>query len=448
MKTLFGTDGVRGRANEDLTPELAVALGRAAAAVLGDDEWLVGWDTRVSSTMLAGAFSAGVASAGSGAAPLGVLPTAGVAYVCREHSRPGAMVTASHNPYQDNGIKIFGRSGEKLPEQVERKIEEATFEALQGLAPRAPATQVGNVQWTADPQVRRAYRDWLVARAGAVDGSGLRIGVDCANGASYALAPEVVAATGADVFPMGDRPDGRNINDGCGSTDLSMLADAITANHLDLGLALDGDADRLVAVDAHGNVVDGDEILAVLARRRSRLGTLPGGGVVVTEWSNLGLLHGLRDAGISVEVCPVGDKAVAAAMQRTGYVLGGEQSGHLIIGDLLPVGDGISTAIELVAAVVDAAVPLAELATRSMRKLPQVSRKVIVPPPSAAVVQTLERHEQVAAIRCDLGDGGRLVLRASGTEAGVIRVMAEAAEVAEVKKVLDRVAEIVATLPG
>jgi phosphoglucosamine mutase len=448
MKTLFGTDGVRGRANEDLTPELAVALGRAAAAVLGDDDWLVGWDTRVSSTMLAGAFSSGVASAGRGAAQLGVLPTAGVAYVCREHGRPGAMVTASHNPYHDNGIKIFTRSGEKLPDEVERKIEEATFEALQGLAPRVPATQVGNVQWRADPQVSRAYRDWLVARAGAVDGSGLRIGVDCANGASYALAPDVVAATGATVFPVGDQPDGRNINDGCGSTDLTMLAGAVVANNLDLGLALDGDADRLVAVDAHGQVVDGDEILAVLAHRRSRLGTLTGGGVVVTEWSNLGLLHGLRDAGISVEVSPVGDRAVAAAMRRTGYVLGGEQSGHLIIGDLLPVGDGLSTAIELVAAVVDAAAPLGELATRSLRKLPQVSLKVTVPPPSATVVQELERDERVVAIRRDLGDGGRLVLRASGTEAGVIRVLIEAAEDAEVDKILDRVVEIVAPLHG
>ncbi len=436
MRMRFGTDGLRGRANHDLTPEVALRLGRAAATVLPGDQWIIGWDTRNSSPMLAAAFAAGVASAGKRITQLGGVPTAAVSYLCRAHRLPGAMVTASHNPYPDNGIKTFGPEGEKTGPEVERAIEEL----LNGTWAFTPPPACGDIIFVAPQALRDEYRTWLTERAAAIPGNRLRIAVDCAHGASYDTAPGVLAATGARVTAIGNQPDGLNINEGYGSTSLDRLKETVALERLDFGLAFDGDADRLLAIDEHGETVDGDQIIAILAHRMTRLGTLRGGGVVVTEWSNLGMLRSLRAAGMAVETCEVGDKAVAETMRKTGYVLGGEQSGHVILSGLLPVGDGISTAVELVGAIVAAGLPLSELAAAAMHKMPQMTTKVAVTSPPRVVVAALEAEHR--AINDELGERGRLVLRASGTEP-VVRVMVEAENLDEVRAVVDRAVALV-----
>jgi phosphoglucosamine mutase len=436
MPLKFETDGVRGLANAELTAEFALLLGRASANVLGANEWLIGWDTRISSEMLVGAFCAGVASAGKNITALGETPTAAVALSCRSHSFPGAMVTASHNPYTDNGIKIFGPTGTKLHKDVEGDIEHH----ISGGRPSASEYEIGRIRWTAPPELRDEHAQWLLDRAKSMDANKLRIALDCAHGAAYKVAPEAIAATGAEVLPIAVNPDGSNINHECGSTHPETLKKEVTSRGLDFGLALDGDADRLLAVDANGIEVDGDEIIAILARHRQKHGMLPGHGVVVTEWSNLGLIRSMRNAGIKVSVCKVGDKAVAEAMERTGFVLGGEQSGHIIMNDLLPVGDGISTAFELIAAVTDAGLPLSDLAARSMTKLPQQTKNVSLTASPVLVIERLKDEQY--AINESLGERGRLVLRPSGTEASVLRIMAEADDRTGVTQVIDRVLEL------
>jgi phosphoglucosamine mutase len=415
----FGTDGMRGKANTELTAELAVMLGRTAARKLGESDWLIGWDTRISSEMLAAAFCAGIASAGQTIHSLGEIPTAAIAYSSRRRGMPGAMITASHNPYEDNGIKIFGADGVKLRKDIETDIQE---EMAAGGAV-VPGGATGRIRWTSSPDLRREYPDWLVDRARGIDASALNIAVDCANGAAYRVGPATLSATGATVRRLACRPDGVNINHECGSTNLGKLRKAVLGHGLDFGLAFDGDADRVLAVDSQGDLVDGDEIIAILAHHRAKSGQLANNGVVVTEWSNLGLLHSLRDSGMEVEVCPVGDKAVADAMDRTGFTVGGEQSGHVILKDLLQVGDGVSTAIELVDAVVSAGLPLREAARSAMRKFPQRTKNVRVASSPAVVVKELESER--VTLDASLGEAGRLVLRASGTE-NVVRVMVEA----------------------
>ncbi len=416
----FGTDGIRGKANTQLTAELAVALGRASAAELGQPDWLLGWDTRISSEMLAAAFCAGVASAGKNIHAIGEVPTAAIAYSSRRHGMPGAMITASHNPYDDNGIKVFGRDGVKLHKSVETRIESAMAAAA-----AEPTSATGRIGWTGEEVFRGEYQEWLTERARRIDASALAIAIDNANGAAYKVGPAALAATGARITRLAASPNGLNINDQCGSTYLANLSAAVTAQGLDFGLAFDGDADRLLAVDAGGELVDGDEIIAIIALHRARTGQLVNNGVVVTEWSNSGLLRSLDRAGIKVEVCPVGDKAVAEAMHRTGFTLGGEQSGHIIMRDLLQVGDGVSTAIELVSIVAAAGSPLREVARTAMRKIPQRTTNIKVAAAPARIVEDVEADR--AAIGATLGEGGRLVLRASGTE-GVVRVMVEAAD--------------------
>jgi phosphoglucosamine mutase len=414
----FGTDGMRGEANTELTAEVAVMLGRASAIELREPEWLLGWDTRISSEMLAAAFCAGVASAGKNIHALGEVPTAAIAYSSRLHGMPGAMITASHNPYTDNGIKIFGRDGVKL-----RKDEETRIENLMQSAAGPAVSNTGRINWTGDEDLRGEYQRWLLERAQRINADSLNIAVDGANGAAYKIGPAALSATRAGIMPIACEPNGRNINHKCGSTDLKTLSKEVVERGLDFGLAFDGDADRLLAVDAHGELVDGDEIIAIIALHRAKYGRLVKNGVVVTEWSNSGLLRSLRDSGVEVEVCPVGDKAVAKAMDGTGFTLGGEQSGHIIMKDLLQVGDGVSTAIELVDIVTDSGLPLREVARSAMRKIPQRTTNVEVAAAPALIVRELEPER--IAIDQALGEGGRLVLRASGTE-GVVRVMVEA----------------------
>jgi phosphoglucosamine mutase len=435
MLLKFGTDGVRGVANTTLTAEFAVLLGRASATILGEREWFIGWDTRMSSEMLVGAFCAGAASAGKTITTLGEVPTAAVALSCRSHRLPGAMVTASHNPYEDNGIKIFGPTGVKLQDETERRIEALISSGGGHISEK----DVGRIRWNAPKALREEHKSWLAERAQAIDASELRIALDCANGAAYKVAPGAIKATSAAVSVIASRPDGRNINRKCGSTDLERLKKIVAQRDLHFGLALDGDADRLLAVDAKGTKVNGDEIIAILAQYRAKRGTLAKSGVVVTEWSNLGLKKSLNRAGIDVKVCDVGDRAVAEAMKQTGFVLGGEQSGHIIMSDLLPVGDGVSTAIELIAAVVDAGLPLSELAANSMTKLPQRTKNIFVTSPPALIVEKLKDERE--AINEALEGTGRLVLRPSGTES-VVRIMAEAEDRTRVSQVIGHMVEL------
>lgn len=442
MSTLrFGTDGLRGEANKDLTPEVALALGRSAAAVRGDGEWLVGWDTRLSSPMLASAFAAGIASAGGRVTEVDVLPTAGLAFMCRAMARPGAVVTASHNPYYDNGIKLFGSDGLKLSESMERRIEDCFARLLASADDGGRGRRVGDVQRPVEMRNGPQYQAWLAERASALDGSRLRIGLDCANGAASPIAHEILAATGASVDVIHRWPDGYNINDRCGSMHLAEIRALVLERSLDLGLAFDGDADRVVAVDETGAVLDGDSIMAILALERVGRNALSGNGVVATEWSNLGLTRSLRAKGVDVEVCAVGDRNVAARMRRTGYSLGGEQSGHVILAELLPVGDGISTAIELVAAITSSSKRVSELGASSLTKMPQGTENVDVVLPPTDVVSELET--QVLSENESLGDSGRILLRASGTES-VVRVMVEAEDSHLVSSVLARAVKLVA----
>jgi len=430
---LFGTDGVRGRANDELTPEVAVAFGRAVVRTLGTSALLVGRDTRRSSPMLASAVCAGAASEGAEVSDLGVLPTAGVAAHSVRAGDPGIVVSASHNPYGDNGLKVLAGSGRKLGASVEAEIERA-FEASR-LAPSSGPRPAGRGVGTVHPvdDARSWYVSQLLAAAGATRLEGLRIVVDCAHGAASGIAPEVFASLGARVTSIGDDPDGCNINDKVGSTAPQSLADAVVAAGADLGVALDGDADRCIAVDAAGRVLDGDWLLAMFATDRQREGTLQG-GVVVTVMSNLGLHHALRDAGIEVVEVPVGDRHVGEALARTGWVLGGEQSGHVVFADRATTGDGVLTGL-LLAQLVAARGPLASLAEGLIVPVPQLLVNVEVAD-AGALDGAASVWDDVARAQRELGERGRVVLRASGTEP-LVRLMVEAEDEGVLRRIVE-----------
>ena len=347
--TRFGTDGVRGVANEDLTAELALALGRATARVLPAPTFVVGRDTRRSGPMLQAAFSAGLATEGADVIDLGVLPTPGVAAAAARRAVPGAVISASHNPFGDNGIKLFSLFGTKLPTDVEQEIERELDAVLADprRPPRRP-TGHGVGRLSSDPGARQLYGEQLMA---TIDGRGLdgvRIVVDCANGAASEVAPWVFADLGAVVTTLHDAPDGANINDACGSTDPTELARAVVERGADVGLALDGDADRVIAVDESGTIVDGDVLLALFALDLAERDRLTGNTVVVTVMTNLGFRLAMEGRGIDVRETDVGDRHVLAALDADGLSLGGEQSGHIIFRSLSTTGDGILTGIALV----------------------------------------------------------------------------------------------------
>ena len=432
MRPSFGTDGVRGEANTELTPEFVLALGRAAARRLGPGPVLVGRDTRRSGPMLQAALAAGLTSEGVDVVDLGVLPTPGVAFLSQEQHRPGAMISASHNPYGDNGVKFFLAGGRKLTDEVEAEIEGGLAGLLAGRDPAAgvapeggsrPAgAGVGSVR--ADLAAASAYLGHLMAslEPGALDG--LRVILDCAHGAASGLAGDVFRTAGAEVEVLAAEPDGTNINAGCGSTHPAGLQAAVLAAGADAGLALDGDADRVVAVDHTGELVDGDQIMAVCAIDMLAQGRLHGGTVVATVMSNLGFRLGMKAAGIAVHETAVGDRAVLQALESGHWSLGGEQSGHVIFRDLATTGDGMLTGLQLLQVVARRGRPLAELAGEAMARMPQVLRNVRVERldqlPGAARV-----WEAVQAVEAELGDEGRVLLRPSGTEP-VVRVMVEA----------------------
>ncbi|MCH9666937.1 MAG: phosphoglucosamine mutase [Actinomycetia bacterium] len=441
MARLFGTDGVRGVANQDLTAELAMALGAASARRLlrtGETRRrvaVVGRDPRASGEMLEAAVIAGVTSEGVDALRVGVLPTPAVAYLTNAYDADfGVMISASHNPMPDNGIKIFGPGGHKLDDSTEDRIEELI---QQGPGSRPLGAGLGRVV-DADDALDRYLRHAGKAATTRLDG--LTVVVDCAHGAASAAAPQAYRAAGANVIPIHADPDGLNINDGCGSTHMQTLRSAVVSYGADLGLAHDGDADRCLAVDSHGRIIDGDAIMVVLALAMHEAGELVADTLVATVMSNMGLHLAMRSAGIEVRTTGVGDRYVLEQLRAGGYSLGGEQSGHLVMPAFGTTGDGIVTGLRLMSRMNQTRRSLAELAA-PMRTLPQVLINVEVAD-KATVADAPSVRDAVAQAAAELGDSGRILLRPSGTEP-MVRVMVEAADEDTARQMAVRVAESV-----
>jgi phosphoglucosamine mutase len=439
---LFGTDGVRGLANRELTAELALDLSVAAARVLAEVGAFEGRrptagvarDTRASGEVLEAAVVAGLASAGVDVIRLGILPTPAVAYLtARMGADVGVMLSASHNPMPDNGIKFFARGGYKLDDAIEDLIEARLGESWD----RPTGADVGRVR--DDASGFELYVEQLAGTARhRLDG--LRVVVDCANGAAYRVAPECLRRLGATVIPINADPDGLNINDNCGSTHLEALTAAVVEHGADVGIAHDGDADRCMAVDAEGNVVDGDQILAILALAMREAGRLRHDTVVVTTMSNLGFVLAMQREGIAVQQTKVGDRYVLEAMKAGGFSLGGEQSGHLILLDHATTGDGVLAAVQLLSRVAETGQPLSELA-KVMTRLPQVLVNVRgVDKSRAETDPTVLAAVQSAS--AELGETGRVLLRPSGTEP-VVRVMVEAPTFEQAQRIADDLARTV-----
>ncbi|SDG06353.1 phosphoglucosamine mutase [Klenkia brasiliensis] len=447
MGRLFGTDGVRGRANADLTPELALSVARAAAGVLADRDGthrpvaVVGRDPRASGEMLEAAVVAGLTSAGAEVLRVGVLPTPAVAHLTAALDADlGVMLSASHNPMPDNGIKLFSRGGHKLPDAVEAAVERGVLTGADAQGHRPTGRDVGRVRDVPDAGDR--YAAHLLAAVPA-SLAGVSVVVDCAHGAASALAPEVYRRAGATVHVIGAEPDGWNINDGVGSTHLDPLRAAVQETGADLGLAHDGDADRCLAVTADGEVVDGDGILAVCALGLHEAGALTGDTVVATVMSNLGFHHTMRDAGIGVATTAVGDRYVLETLRSRGLSLGGEQSGHLVFLDHATTGDGLLTGLMLMGRMAATGSSLAQLAG-VVRKLPQVLVNVPVAD-RIAVSESDDVARAVNAVEEELGETGRVLLRPSGTEQ-LVRVMVEAPTQEQADEVAHRLAEVVAAV--
>ena len=408
----FGTDGIRGRASDEITVDLAYRLGRAVASVFSVPVY-VGYDTRESSPALAAAVLAGLRDGAATGVNLGYFTTPGVAVIAQRRQGVGVVVSASHNPYYDNGLKVLGVGGAKLDHATEAAVESAL-----NVAEGAPLAHFDEV--AIDETAEREYLAHLRGLA-PTDLSSLSLVLDCANGAASHVAPALFTSTGARVRTIHDQPDGRNINEGSGSTDVASLIEEVRASGADLGLALDGDADRLIAVDAEGTVRDGDDLMVLFALDRAARGTL-GGGVVVTSMSNLGLFRALEEAGVEVEETDVGDRNVLLALEERSWILGAEQSGHVIFRDLAPTGDGLLTGLLLAELIVRRG-PLAELAGAAWRRVPQELFSVSLEHFSDDVVQELF-NELLAFYGVDRADV-RLLVRPSGTEP-VVRIMIEA----------------------
>lgn len=443
MGRLFGTDGVRGVANRELTAELALALSAAAARRLAAQGGtrrpvaVVGRDPRASSEMLEAAVIAGLTSQGVDALRAGVLPTPAVAYLTGAYDADfGVMISASHNPMPDNGIKIFGPGGHKLDDATEDQIEELVA-AGPGLRP--VGAEIGRVV-DADDALDRYLRQLGKAATAGLDG--LTVVVDCAHGAASLVAPRAYRAAGARVIAIHAEPNGLNINDGCGSTHLDAVRSAVLAHGADLGLAHDGDADRCLAVDAAGNVVDGDAIMVVLALAMQEAGELVGDTLVATVMSNLGLHLAMRSAGIAVRTTDVGDRYVLEELRAGEFALGGEQSGHIVLPGLATTGDGILTGLRLMSRMAQTGSSLAALAS-AMQTLPQVLINVEVADKATAVAAPSVRTA-VSQAEAELGDTGRILLRPSGTEQ-LIRVMVEAGDEDIARRLAIGIAETVRT---
>lgn len=445
MTRLFGTDGVRGLANKKLTPILALKLGQAAAEVLTADREsyelrptaIIGRDPRVSGEMLDAAIAAGLASRGVDVVRVGVLPTPAIAFLTDDYGADlGVMISASHNPMPDNGIKFFAAGGRKLPDSVEDQIQ-STMEQLSDDGPTG--TKLGRII-SESPDARDRYRKHL-REAVPVDLSGLKVVVDAANGAASRVAIEAYREAGAEVVPIHNKPNAFNINEDCGSTHIDKTQEAVLEYGAHLGLAHDGDADRCLAVDAEGNVVDGDQIMAILAVGMKEENNLRFNTLVATVMSNLGLKLAMKEQGIEVRETKVGDRYVVEELIRGDYSLGGEQSGHIVLPEDCPTGDGILSGLSLMARMAKTGKSLKELAS-VMTVLPQTLINVPVSNKSK-ILDSPEVLTAIAEAEEELGESGRVLLRPSGTEE-LFRVMVEAAEAEQARKVAGRLAAIVA----
>jgi len=440
-RKFFGTDGIRGLTNsEPMTAQMALAIGMAAGAhfLRGDHRHrvVIGKDTRLSGYMMESAMVAGFTSVGMDVVLLGPMPTPAVAMLTRSmRADLGVMISASHNPFADNGIKLFGPDGYKLSDETERKIEQrmekapklARSEAI-GRARRIDDARGRYVQFVKDTFPEQLRLD------------GLKVVIDCANGAAYHVAPDALWELGAEVLPLGVKPNGLNINDGCGSTYPRLLQDTVVASGADIGLALDGDADRLIVADEQGRMVDGDQLMALIALGLQRRGELRGDAVVATVMSNLGLERKLHEAGLALHRTKVGDRYVLEEMRARGCNIGGEQSGHIILADHATTGDGLVAGLQVLAALVAAKRPASEL-LRQFEPLPQLLKNVRF----NGGVEPLEAdsvRKRIAAAEAELEGKGRLVIRKSGTEP-LIRVMAEGDDPELVERVVDDICEAV-----
>ena len=440
MSLRFGTDGVRGVANSELTVELVTALGRAAARVLGTDQpFVVGRDTRRSGPMLEAALVAGICAEGADVVLAGVLPTPGVAHVARERAAAAAVISASHNPYEDNGVKLFSPGGRKIPEPLEARVEQELAALAESMPEPGPAGRGPGIA----SEHRGAVDDYVAHLADSIDArtlDGLQIVVDCGNGAAFRAAPAALRALGADVDVLNAAPDGTNINDGCGSTHPEDLRDAVVTSGASLGLAFDGDADRVIAVDEKGEVVDGDQMLAVAAIDLHDRGLLRGNAVVATVMSNFGLKRALDPYEIELVRTPVGDRNVLDELERRDLVLGGEQSGHVINMLHATTGDGTLTGILLADVMARRNRNLSELAA-VMSRVPQVLRNVAVSDPDA-LNGDKAFWSRVREVDSDLGDEGRVLVRLSGTEP-VVRVMVESGDLEAAEEAADRLVGLI-----
>lgn len=426
MTLRFGTDGVRGPAS-DLTDALVIALGQAAAQVLGATTFVIGRDTRESGERIANALATGLLRGDAEPLRMGVVPTPAVAWVCAQRNVPGAVISASHNRWSDNGIKFFAAGGRKLSDELESALESALDAALEALVAEPKSSPRAAVA-AADIDTEASVRAWCDAIGDSVESvAPLRIVIDCANGAASSVAPQIFRSLGLDVEVLHAQPDGRNINDQCGSTHPESLQRAVVGSGAALGLAFDGDADRLLAVDELGNLIDGDQLIALFACDLRERGLLANDQVVVTVMSNLGFRLAMEAQGVDVVETPVGDRHVLEALARTGSSLGGEQSGHIVFADLATTGDGILSGVRLVDLVSRSEAPLSELAAQVMERLPQVLRNVRLETPRDDIAEFLAEAiaEEVAAVEASLGTRGRVLIRLSGTEP-LVRVMVEA----------------------
>jgi len=442
----FGTDGIRGRANtHPMTPEVAMRLGQAAGRYFTRGERrhqvLIGKDTRRSGYMLETALTAGFTSVGMDVLQTGPIPTPAVGMLTRSlRADAGVMISASHNPFEDNGIKLFGPDGFKLSDAVEAEIE-ALMENGCALAPPA---RIGKATRIDDGRGR--YIEFCKAafpRGRTL--TGLKVVIDCANGAAYRTAPEVLWELGADLVRIATEPNGENINLDCGSTDPAAAQAAVVASGADLGIALDGDADRVHLIDEKGRVIDGDQVMALIATRWAEAGLLAAGTLVATVMSNLGLERLLAARGIALERTRVGDRYVVEAMRAGGYNLGGEQSGHIILGDHVTTGDGLLAALQVLEALVETGRPASDLC-RLFDPYPQLLRNVRYNP-AGRPLEDKDVTAAVAAAEAEFAGHGRIVIRASGTEP-VIRVMGEAPDAARLAEVIDGICARVAEVAG
>ena len=441
---LFGTDGVRGEANVVLTAELAYQLGRAAAFVLKRDglpdkelAMVIGKDTRISGDMLEASLIAGICSTGVNVYQAGVIPTPAVAVLTRMlNCMAGVVISASHNPYHDNGIKFFSPLGTKLPDEMERAIEEVIENGLMDI-PSPTGANVGRV--IPYEEAADKYAHFIQSK---VDGDfhGIRVVADCANGAASYIAPKLLRSLGADVVAISCKPDGININDGCGSTHLEQLRKAVVREEADLGIAYDGDADRLLAVDEEGNVVDGDKLLLIFGSYLDKEGLLKENTIVITVMSNLGLKVACKERGIQTLETAVGDRYVIEGMKESGAVLGGEQSGHIVFGMDNTTGDGILSSVKLLQILKQSKRKLSALANE-MEQYPQILINVPV-----KQKQGWENKAEIKAAidkaEAELGDTGRVLVRASGTE-NLLRVMVEGKKQEQIERLANEIADVV-----